>query len=104
MRDAASELADRLHLRRLRDLALEPRFLARILEAQKHRRFAEPAHADDAHRHRIHALPREPDRQGAAELLPAGVALGHIGKRSLVLHAKDITRIADTEKGRSGKE
>src|SRR3546814_13124722 len=35
MRDAARELADRLHLRRLRDLALESRFLARILEADR---------------------------------------------------------------------
>src|SRR3546814_5879848 len=94
MRDAARELVDRLHLRRLRDLALEPRFLARILEAQKHRRFAEHAHADDAHRHRIAALPREPDRQVAADLLPAAVVADHVGKRSLVLTDNDVAGIA----------
>src|SRR3546814_6271044 len=54
MRDAARELADRLHLRRLRDLALEARFLARILEAEQHRRLAQPAHPDDAHRSEEH--------------------------------------------------
>ncbi len=40
-RDAEyGKLSNRLHLRRLRDLTLEPRFLARILEAQQHCRFA----------------------------------------------------------------
>src|SRR3546814_12750086 len=67
MRDTARELADRLHLRRLRDLALEARFLARILEAEQHRRLAQPAHSDDAHRYRIAALPRETGRASCRE-------------------------------------
>src|SRR3546814_10754958 len=94
MRDAARELADRLHLRRLRDLALEARFLARILEAEQHRRLAQPAHPDDAHRYRIAALPREADRQVAADLLPAAVAADHVGKRPLVLADDDVAGIA----------
>ena len=43
VRDAAGELADRLHLGRLRDLALELGFLAIVLEQQQHRRIAQPA-------------------------------------------------------------
>jgi hypothetical protein len=53
VRDAAGELADRLHLGRLRDLALEPRFLAIVLEAEQHRRIAEPARAGDGQRDRL---------------------------------------------------
>src|SRR3546814_18169511 len=80
MRDAARELADRLHLRRLRDLALEARFLARILEAEQPRRLAQPAHPDDAHRYRIAPLPRAADRKGAADLLPAALAEDQLRK------------------------
>ena len=47
VRDAAGELADRLHLGRLRDLPLELGFLAIVLEQQQHRRIAKPAQAGD---------------------------------------------------------
>ena len=53
VRDAAGELADRLHLGRLRDLALEPGLLAIVLEAEQHRRIAEPARAGDGQRDRL---------------------------------------------------
>ena len=45
VRDAAGELADDLHLGRLRDLALELGFLAIVLEQQQHRGVAEAAQA-----------------------------------------------------------
>ena len=58
VRDAAGELADRLHLGRLRDLALELGFLAIVLEQQQHRRIAEPAQAGDGQRDRLARLAR----------------------------------------------
>ena len=51
--DAAGELADRLHLGRLRDLALELGFLAIVLEQQQDRRVAETAQAGDRQRDRL---------------------------------------------------
>ena len=45
VRDAAGELADDLHLGRLRDLALELGLLAIVLEQQQHRGIAQPAQA-----------------------------------------------------------
>ena len=53
VRHAAGELADRLHLGRLRDLALELGFLAIVLEQQQHRGVAEPAQAGDGQRDRL---------------------------------------------------
>ena len=43
VRDAAGELADDLHFRRLRNLPLELGFLAIVLEKEQHRRIAKTA-------------------------------------------------------------
>src|SRR3546814_20144728 len=96
MRDPARELPDRLHLGLLRDLPLEARFLARILEAQQHRRLAPPAHADDAPRPRPVPLTPQADRQVTADLLAAAVAADPVGERPLVLAGAKAAPIART--------
>jgi hypothetical protein len=53
VRDAAGQLPDRLHLGRLGDFALQPRFLAIVLEAEEHCGVAEPARAGDGERDRL---------------------------------------------------
>ena len=63
--DAAGELADRLHLGRLGDLALEPRLLAIVLDREQHGGVAEAARAGDGHRHRLLRIGLEPHREVA---------------------------------------
>ena len=94
VRDAAGELADRLHLGRLRDLALELGLLAIVLEQQQHRRIAQPAQA-----RRRSARPARPagasSRTGkvARHRRAAGVAAHRVGDRRLVLLDDQIAGI-----------
>ena len=62
--DAAGELADHLHLRRLSDLALELGFLAIVLEQQKHRCVAEAAQSGNGQRDGFGRLMRSAGQQG----------------------------------------
>ena len=93
VRDAAGELADRLHLGRLRDLALELGFLAIVLEQQQHRRIAKPAQPGDGQRHRLARLGIEADGKIARHRRAAGVAAHRIGDRGLVLLGDQVAGI-----------
>ena len=84
VRDAAGELADRLHLGRLRDLALQFGFLAIVLEQQQHRGIAQPAQAGDGQRDRLGRLLAEADREVARHRRPARIAPHRVGHRGLV--------------------
>ena len=84
VRDAAGELADRLHLGRLRDLALELGFLAIVLEQQQHRRVAKAAKPGDGQRDRLRRMPREPDGKVARHRRPARIAANRVGDGRLV--------------------
>ena len=73
MGDAAGELADDLHLRRLRDLPLEFRFFAIVLEQQQDCGIAKPAQPGNGQRHRLGAwwvsrTARSPDMAGPLAL------------------------------------
>ncbi len=94
VRDAAGKLADRLHLGLLRDLALEARLLAIVLEAEQHRRLAEPAHAGEAERHRFLGLDAQPHLQVARHLRTDGVAAHRIGDCGLVFRHHEVAGIA----------
>ena len=91
--DAAGELADDLHLGRLRDLALELGFLAIVLEQKQHRGIAEPAQAGDGQRHRLGRLARETDGKVARHRRAAGVAAHRVGHRRLVFLDDEIAGI-----------
>ena len=93
VRDSAGKLADDLHLRRLRDLPLELRFLAIVLEEQQHRRVAEPAKAGDGQRHRLRGLAREANGDVARHRRPAGVAADSVGDRGLVFLDDEVAGI-----------
>ncbi len=79
--DAAGELADDLHLGRLRDLTLELRFLAIVLEQEQHGCVAEPAQAGDRQRHRLRRLPREANREIAGHCRTTRVAAHGVSDR-----------------------
>ena len=93
VRDAAGELADRLHLGRLGDLPLELGFLAIVLEQQQHRRIAEPAQAGDGQRDRLLRLAREADGEVARHGRAARVAANGVGDRRLVLLDDEVAGI-----------
>ena len=93
VRDAAGELADHLHLGRLRDLPLELRFLAIVLEQEQHRGVAEAAQAGDGQRHRLGRLAGEAHREVAGHRRTARVAPHGVGDRGLVLLDDEVARI-----------
>ncbi len=70
MRDATSQLADRLHLRRLRHLPLELAFLAIVLEAEQHGCLAQAPDARQTERRRLLRLVAQPDGDIARHLRP----------------------------------
>ena len=63
VRNTARELPHRLHLRGLRHFALQPRFLAIVLEAQQHRRIAEAARTRDRQGDRLVGMILQPHRK-----------------------------------------
>jgi hypothetical protein len=85
VRHAAGKLADDLHLGRLRNLALELRFLAIVLEQEEDRGVAEAAQPGDGQRHRVRRLPREAHRKVAGHRWAARIAPDRVGHRPLVL-------------------
>ena len=93
VRDAAGELADRLHLGRLRHLALEPGLLAIVLQAEQHRRIAQPARAGDRQRDRLVGMVLQPDRHVGRMRRAVGEAADRVGDRGLVLAHDQIARI-----------
>ena len=93
VRDPAGELADDLHLGRLRDLALELGFLAIVLEQQQDRGVAEATQAGDGQRDGLGRLAGEPDRKVARHGRPAGVAPDRIGDGGLVFLDHQVARI-----------
>ena len=93
VRDAAGELAHRLHLGRLRDLALELGFLAIVLEQQQDRRVAEAAKPGDGQCDRLLRIASEPDRNVAGHGRAARVAANRVGDGGLVLLHDQIARI-----------
>ena len=98
VRDPAGKLANRLHLGGLRDLALEPRFLARILEAEQHRTLAQPAHAGQRQRNRLVGIGVKPHGHVSGSAKPSGnLALRKpphgIRERALVFADHQIGRI-----------
>ena len=100
MRDAAGELAHRLHLGRLQHLPLELRFLAIVLEAEQHRRLAQPLGAGDGQRHRLLRPPAQPHREIARHAVPGGEAAHRVGDRRLVLLDDEIAGIEHRLPGR----
>ena len=93
VRDAAGELADDLHLRRLGDLALELRFLAIVLEAEQHCGVAKPAQAGDGERDRLAGLADKPHREVAGHGRPARIAANRVRDRGLVFLDDEVAGI-----------
>ncbi len=93
VRHAAGELADRLHLGRLRDLPLEARLLGRVGQAQQHRRLAEPADPREPHRDRLVGLVAQPHGDVAAHRRALPEAPDRVGHRRLVLADDEVRGI-----------
>ena len=93
VRDAAGELADRLHLGRLRDLPLELGFLAIVLEQQQHRGIAEPAQAGDGQRDRLVGWRVSRTGKVARHGRAARIAAHRVGDRRLVLLDDEVAGI-----------
>ena len=100
VRDAAGQLADRLHLGRLRHLALQPDLLGIVLQRQEDRRVAQPARAGDGQDDRLVGMVLEADRHvGGLGRRAAGEAAHRIGDRALVLAHHQVAGI-DRRRGR----
>ncbi len=84
MRDSAGELADDLHLGRLRDLPLQLGFLAVVLEEEQHGSIAEAAEAGDRQRDGLRSLASEAHGKIARHGGPARVAADRIRHGGLV--------------------
>jgi predicted HTH transcriptional regulator len=78
-RNAARELPHSLHLGGLRDLFLEARFLAGILDRHQHSRLAQPLCAGDRQSHRLFRQADKTHGNIAADRLPHGVTAHRIG-------------------------
>ncbi len=94
VRHATGKLADRLHLGRLRNLALEPCLLVRVLETEQHRRLTKAADPGDRHDGIFVGLCLQPDHQVAAGLLSDRIAPDDFADRRLVLLDDDVARIS----------
>ncbi|MCY1170024.1 hypothetical protein D9M73_100810 [compost metagenome] len=93
MRDTTGELPHRLHLGRLCHFALEPRFLAIVLQTQQHRRIAEPARARDRQGHRFVGMVLQPHRKIGRMRRASGKAPDRIGDNALVFAHQQIAGI-----------
>ncbi len=103
MRHAAGELAHRLHLCGLRHLPLEAPFLGAVLEAEQHRRLAQPARGRDGERDRLLRTVAQPHRDVARQQRPMADRSGgrlrrcepphRVRHRGLVLLDHQIARI-----------
>ena len=100
VRDPARQLPHRLHLGRLRNLALQSGLLGIVGQAEQHRRLAKAPHPRQAQRHRVlgrtleahgkvaarrRALREAPDRIGDRPLVFLHHQVGRIGRRRLIL-------------------
>ncbi len=83
---------DRLHLGRLRDLALELGLLAIVLEQEEDAGFAEVAQARDGQRDGLGRLVRQAHREVARHGGAAAVAANRVGDRRLVLLDDQVAR------------
>ena len=101
MRDAASELADGLHLRGLRNFAFEARFLGIVFQAQKNSGFTKPARARNGQRHRLFGAITQTDGHIARDSLPGGKPADGIGNRGFVF-AND--KVAGINRGRARRD
>jgi hypothetical protein len=86
-------LPDSLHFCGLRDLFLEARFLARILDRHQHSRFAQPFCAGDGQRDRLFGQADKADCDIAADRLPHSIAAHRIRHSRLVFPDNKIARI-----------
>ena len=93
MRDAARQLADRLHLGRLRDFPLQARLLRIVLEAEEHGGIAQPARAGDGERHGLVRMVLQPHRHVGGVGGAAREATDRVGDRGLVLAHHQVARI-----------
>ena len=93
MRDAAGKLPDSLHLGGLRDLFLEARFLAGILDRHQHGCFAQPFGAGDGQRDRFFGQADKTDCDIAADGLTHGISAHRICHSGFVFPDDEIARI-----------
>jgi hypothetical protein len=83
---------NRLHLGRLRDLALELGFLAIVLEQQENAGLTKVAEARDSQRDRLARLVRQANGKVARHRRAAAVAAHRIGHRGLVFLDHQVAR------------
>ena len=91
--DAAGELTDDLHLRRLRDLPFELGFLAIVLEKKEDRCVAKPAEARDRQRHRFGRQLDEAHGDIPGHRRTTGIPSHRIGDRGFVFLDDEIAGI-----------
>jgi len=93
MRDAARKLADRLHLRCLRHLALQFRLFAIVADREQHRRFAQSANPGDAKRDGFLPAIAQPHRQVSRKRRTAGIATNGIRHRRFIIANHQVAGI-----------
>ena len=91
--DATGELPHGAHLGRLLDLALQPAFLAIVLQAQQHGGIAQAARASDGQRDGLVRMVLQPNRHVGDVRCSIGEPSDRVGNGRLVLTHDQIARI-----------
>ncbi len=93
MSDSASQLADRLHLGGLGNLAFELGFLAIVLEQQQHGGIAKASQARDGQRDGLGRLVSQADRKVGGHGRSPRIPADGVGNRGLVFLDHEVARI-----------